>query len=327
MIGKNSTAILFLSFILLLSCTADREKYSRLLSEAEEQNRDYTPFTSDSTMKEVVAFYDRHGSASERMKAHYLLGCVYRDLGEAPQALQCYHDATDCADTLSRDCEYELLFRVYSQMGEIFYNQEDYYDCLDSYTMASRYALKAGDSVQAIINRFLRSNAYDKMNMPDSSLRIRLEASKAFDQIHQPELSAQVLGGVFATLIEQGRLHAAANYMKKYEVASGYFNKQGEIEEGREIYYYYKGLYFLYTDSLANAYACFQKITKDTLDINNRQAYYKGCESITRKKVTSFCLLSMPTCMPMQPTLPISECPLKRCTIHRHHMYITGMSV
>ena len=31
-------------------------------------------------MKEVVDYYDRHGSANERMLANYVLGCVYRDM-------------------------------------------------------------------------------------------------------------------------------------------------------------------------------------------------------------------------------------------------------
>lgn len=76
--------ITLLAVVLLLSCT-DREKYHRLLSEAEEQNSNYIPFTTDSAMLDVVDFYDSHGNANERMKAHYLLGCVYRDLGEAPK--------------------------------------------------------------------------------------------------------------------------------------------------------------------------------------------------------------------------------------------------
>jgi len=37
-------------------------------------------------------------------------------------ALQCYHDAIDCADTTATDCDYAQLARVYGQMGDIFYN-------------------------------------------------------------------------------------------------------------------------------------------------------------------------------------------------------------
>lgn len=30
---------------------------------------------------------------NEKMEAHYLLGCIYRDMKEAPKAMQCYQDA------------------------------------------------------------------------------------------------------------------------------------------------------------------------------------------------------------------------------------------
>ena len=70
-------------------------------------------------MREVVAYYDRHGTLSERVEAHYLLGCVYRDMGEAPQALQCYQDAVALyGQTLPQDVG--LLIRIYGQMAELF---------------------------------------------------------------------------------------------------------------------------------------------------------------------------------------------------------------
>ena len=52
------------------------------------QNKCYVPFKSDSAALEVASYYDRHGTPNERMAAHYLLGCAYRDMGEAPMALQ-----------------------------------------------------------------------------------------------------------------------------------------------------------------------------------------------------------------------------------------------
>ena len=61
---------------------AVRNRYYILLAKA--QNKAFVPFTSDSMMKTVAGYYDRHGSANERMLAHYLLGCVYRDLDSIP---------------------------------------------------------------------------------------------------------------------------------------------------------------------------------------------------------------------------------------------------
>ena len=259
----------------LLSCH-DGSRHEATLRWADSLNRNYIEIPSDSQLLEAVDYYDRFGTSNERMRAHYLLGCAYRDMGEAPKALECYHDAADCADTLSSECDYGMLYRIHSQIGGLFYNQEDCHDCLKSYSLASRYAWKANDTIQAIVNDFLRANAYDKLNMPDSSLAIRLKAHNSFENIHQEKLAAQVLGGTFATLLEQGKLQLAAHYMKKYEENSGYFNSNGDIEKGREVYYYYKGLYFLCVDSLEKAYSLFKQIEKDTSEVNNRKAYYKG---------------------------------------------------
>ena len=57
------------------------------LLKADALNKTDAPLPSDTLMKEVVDYYDRHGNANERMRAHYLLGRVYHDMGEAPQAL------------------------------------------------------------------------------------------------------------------------------------------------------------------------------------------------------------------------------------------------
>ena len=70
---------------------------------ADVQNKLDGQLPSDSLFREVVEYYDKNGSSNEQVKAHYLMGCIYRDLNEAPVALQCYYDAIDKADTLSAD--------------------------------------------------------------------------------------------------------------------------------------------------------------------------------------------------------------------------------
>ena len=65
-----------------MSCVPGRhERMQEELLCARRMNKEYIDFTTDSVMKEVAAYYDRHGSPNERMEAHYLLGCAYRDTG------------------------------------------------------------------------------------------------------------------------------------------------------------------------------------------------------------------------------------------------------
>ena len=97
---NNIFILLSSAMLLLFGCTGeDRRQMHEALMQAKAQNENFEPFTSDSTMLRVVDYYDSHGTANEQMLAHYLLGCVYRDLGDAPRALECYHDAVSKADT------------------------------------------------------------------------------------------------------------------------------------------------------------------------------------------------------------------------------------
>ena len=79
---------------------AQRMRYHLLTMEA--QNKAYVDFTSDSLAKDVVDYYDDHGTANDRLMAHYLLGCVYRDLKEAPRAVDCFHSRERLSATATK---------------------------------------------------------------------------------------------------------------------------------------------------------------------------------------------------------------------------------
>jgi hypothetical protein len=59
----------------------------QFMNEVDSLNRNYASLAGDSLMPIVVKWMDRHGSANERMRAHYLQAAVYRDRGQAPEAL------------------------------------------------------------------------------------------------------------------------------------------------------------------------------------------------------------------------------------------------
>ena len=88
----------FLLLLLLVACDdGRRERMEALLDRADSLNRAYIPMTGglDSLLLEATKYYDRHGTPNEQLRAHYLLGCAYRDMGEAPAALQSFQDAVD----------------------------------------------------------------------------------------------------------------------------------------------------------------------------------------------------------------------------------------
>ena len=111
------------------------------------QNKCYVPFKSDSAALEVAGYYDRHGTPNERMAAHYLLGCAYRDMGEAPMALQCFQEAVECADTTAADCDKRQLTIILIQTGYLYYTQYMPSLALEQFGKASAAAWGAGDTL------------------------------------------------------------------------------------------------------------------------------------------------------------------------------------
>ena len=160
---------------------AQKMRYGLLRHKA--MNKAYISFTSDSIMKEVVDYYDRHGSANERMLANYVLGCVYRDLREAPLALEYYNKATEQVDTTAVDCDYGTLARVYNQMGLLFGKQYLITQELAAYEKGSKYALQAGDTLNTIRYYQNRMGCFVILGKIDSAINVNLNAAKMFKRI------------------------------------------------------------------------------------------------------------------------------------------------
>lgn len=112
---------------------------------AKAQNKAYVDFTTDSIMLEVAAYYDAHGTSNEQMEANYLLGCTYRDMHESPMALSCYLDAVEKADTLSKECDYRVLMRIWGQIADEFDRQGMPLDELKALSNYQKYAKICGN--------------------------------------------------------------------------------------------------------------------------------------------------------------------------------------
>ena len=162
--SKTPRAITVIGYCLLVivlaSCSGDGSQMRAQLEELERQNREYEDFTTDSLAKELVDYFDRHGTANERLRAHYILGCVYRDLGEAPRAVDAYLDAASQADTTAADCDFRTLGCVYSQMGDVCHRQLLLSNEIEARRKSYYYGLLAGDTLGALSSMKLSASAY-----------------------------------------------------------------------------------------------------------------------------------------------------------------------
>ena len=237
---------------------ADRMRYELVLARA--MNKTHVPFTTDSILKKVVSYYDRHGSSNERMKVHYLLGCAYRDMGEAPLAVKCFYDAIDCADTRSKTCDYTTLSHVYGQMGEIFTAQRLTHMQLEAYQQYSRYAHKAGNTYEYIRGIECMVQPYYQMNDTGKVFEVTEHARALYLRHGMKRDAARVYPTAITIALHNGQWERANGMMHIYETLSGLFDRKGNIRKGHELYYQSQGLYHLGMHQLDSAEHCFRKL-------------------------------------------------------------------
>lgn len=237
---------------------------------AKGMNKGYVDFTTDSLMKEIVDYYDNHGTCQQQMLAHYLLGCVYRDLGDSPASLSCYNDAVEKVDTTSSDCDYKLLTRVYEQQGALFLSQSMPQNALSAYQKAEKYAWIAKDTLSAVLSYEHLGNIYEYMDNMNKVIEVYENASRRYRQYGYPVQAARALGGAIQALILTKQYAKAKKYMDVFEAESGYFQKDSCYSYINYSHYYYlKGLYCLESHSDSAKY-WFTKCQKFAKTNNNK---------------------------------------------------------
>ena len=249
---------------------AQKMRYELLRHKA--MNKACITFTSDSVMKEVVDYYDYHGSANERMLANYVLGCVYRDMHEAPMALEYYNKATEQADTTAADCDYGTLYRVYSQMGFLFSKQYLLYQELNAFDKAEKYAYLAKDTFNAIVNYQNQGEVYDFLGKKDSVIAINLLAAKLFKKHGNDYAAAIAFGCNYNYYIEKKDSINAKKAFEAYN-STGY-EGNSNYEDAKAYVLYQKGTYYLFVNKQDSAY--------DNLSLS-----FKMCKSYSIKAATT----------------------------------------
>ena len=265
-----------LATLLLVGCNASRHRdMLAQLEELERQNVADSLMTNDSLAQALADYFDRHGTPNEQLRAHYILGRTYADMGEAPAAIEAYLDAATRADTTASDCDYAKLCRVYGQMADVFYHQNLFEDCIEAFHHSSENALKAHDTIYALNIMAHEIKTLGQLQEYDSVI-------PKFDCLYQEikaiagiETAAKYCLLPVKSLLERNNWEKAQYYLDIYEQYSGYFDSCHNIEKGRDVYYYYKGKYCLAVNKLDSAYYYFSKELNNTIDyLNQNMASY-----------------------------------------------------
>lgn len=260
-----------------------RMRYQLLRLQA--QNKAFVPFTSDSLAKDVVGYFDRHGSHNEQMKAHYLLGCVYRDLGEAPHAADCYLDAISKADTTANDCDFYTLSCVYSQMADIYHQQLLLSYAIDARKYASNYALRANKMLYCIHNMESVAGTFILMNKIDSAEILLKNVQYLYIKYGYNQKALQASTKLLYLYVEHNRnLLEAKHIIDKFDREYLLFDNKGELPAAKRQYFYYKGKYYEDVNKLDSAEYYYRKVYRPDMSFSSLDPMYRGLLSVFQKR-------------------------------------------
>jgi len=271
----------------IISCDSSSRRSAMLavLDEADSLNRSYVPIASDSLLKEASIYFENHGTPNEHLRALYLLGCAYRDMGEAPHAIETWQDAVTCADTTATDCDYHTLGKVYSQMAKLYYYQLLLSDEIVARKQAYRCALMSGDTLAAIHEYKMMANSYLLQNKNDSAENILKGALSLYRKhgYHQEELKASTVL-MFLYADQPSNISTLKDLIDRYEAECTVFDENHNLPPSKRQFYYYKGRYYEGVNLLDSAEICYRKIFRPNMSPLSANPMYKGLLSVYQKR-------------------------------------------
>ena len=254
-----------------------------LLLKAKVRNKLSMPMSTDS-LKGIADYFDKHGDSNERMLAYYIIGCVYQRSQDAPMALQYFHEAAAKADTTDSSCDFLTLHRIHAWSAEIFKSQFAFSDAFHENSLAFKYAMKAKDTLNAIITYEKKSNIYNALGISDSAIFIRKKLYGLYSKYGYEKEAVKSLGLLINYGVENKELSDVKHYINLYEHKSGNFNDKGDIKKGVEIYYVTKGRYLAEINELDSAEYYFRKCAQTTKNYSDLKYCFDDLADIYRKR-------------------------------------------
>ena len=265
---------------LVFSCgTGKRSNMERLLAEADRQNQAYDSITGVDSLVLATHYYDRHGTINERMRAHYLLGCAYRDMGEAPRALATYQDAADCADTTVLDNDKALLSRIHAQMATLLLFTQLPLEAMDEAKTAEKLAWQSNDTLMAISCKMLQANAYSLLGNNDSVAAISEASSQVQLQCRDTVYALLSMKPAINAYLELGKAKEARLAIDRFESLEKK-KEMNVVSLSMKGYDAMKARYYLLLHEYDSAFACIRMAgenvdhPKDQLNIIRELARY-----------------------------------------------------
>ncbi len=161
---------------------SDRDKYYYELLKIKANDKAYIKHTSDSMIIEIIDYYEGIGDKNLLPMAYYYGGRVYRDLGDAPQALEYFQKCMD-NPLLSA----ELRSVLFLQIGDLYMKQNAYDLAIDTHNKSYEYCREVGDSSGMVYALVELGHIYKCIEKYDSAKVVYENAFELSKQIGNDE--------------------------------------------------------------------------------------------------------------------------------------------
>lgn len=235
------------------------------------RDKAYIRHTSDSLIRNVLRYYERQDDKKHLPETYYYAGRVYSDLGDAPQALNYFIRASETADGK----DYDLLSRIYSQIGTLYLYQDVYDKALPVFRKCYQYNLLEGDSAGMVYAIRNMGRTYRTLDQVDSALHYYKEADSLAIKLGSNLLRMRVNGEFSAYYTQLGMYKEA---YKCLQWAFLQFNSDDRAPAYSTVAHYYLNI-----NQLDSALIYFTKLLKMD-DYLYLQSAYKGLGEIATKR-------------------------------------------
>lgn len=249
----------------------ETQMYYQLLT-IKARDKAYITHTSDSLILEVLHYYEKRKDKKHLPEAYYYAGRIYRNLGDAPQALEYFFKAIDAS---SACMNYRLISRIYSQTGMLYLYQDTYDQALEVFRKAYQYNILADDSTGIVYNLRDIGRTFTTLNCADSSLYYYKKAFIEAEQMHNKHLMGIVLSELSSLYIQ----------LDMYPEANDAIQRSNQYIKDLELAPHYAILadYYHHINQLDSAIFYYTKAASFN-DFYQKQGSYKGLGNIARKK-------------------------------------------
>ena len=173
------------------------QMFHRLL-QIKAADKSYIKHSSDSTILSLVEYYETKGDKTLLPEAYYYAGKIYRDLNDAPRALEYYQKAAE----ITPEENLKLKGRIYFQSGRLLLNQALYSQAIDIYKKTLYYDTRRNDSIDIIDTSRDLAYTYNKDGQKDSCLHYYNEAYRLAKETNNIRLKMSVLAQMASFYIE-----------------------------------------------------------------------------------------------------------------------------